>query len=335
MLNSVKLTKIDILFISFLILFSVYFYMHITMIVNPTIDGADYLLNAHGWLSNEPLYAPFRPPLISWVIAGIWLITNESWIVIQYLLPAFTLAAGVTLYALLRKQKGELFAFGVSALTLVNQIVFFWGMQIQTESLSLFFLILSLFLLKSEKEKHWYLAGVAIGLTFASRYPVFVPALTILIAESVIQRNSKLVKKAIITCVPVIAIVIISVFLKTDAFSGAFERDTQFTFLLSPFYILHSVHTWSLVVILVPIAFLFRRTYSDKNNYTYIAWFLVSLLFWSANTTNFQERFMIHSTPAVYYLSMIAIENFTKINISKVSLSRVRRHFVGKDSRRK
>ena len=113
--------------------------MHITMIVNPTIDGADYLLNAHGWLSNEPLYAPFRPPLISWVIAGIWLITNESWIVIQYLLPAFTLAAGVTLYALLRKQKGELFAFGVSALTLVNQIVFFWGMQIQTESLSLFF----------------------------------------------------------------------------------------------------------------------------------------------------------------------------------------------------
>ena len=59
----------------------------------------------------------------------------------------------------------------------------------------------------------------------------------------------------------------------------------------------------------MPISLLFRRTYTDKYNYTFIGWFLVGFLFWSAIAENQQERFMIQVTPAVYFLTVLAIQS--------------------------
>jgi hypothetical protein len=98
--------KIDIVFAIFCI-FLVYGYTYyISLMKVPIHDGAYYLLNAHDWLTNNPLSEFYRPPLISWIIAGVWSITGESWVVVKGLQAAFTVSAGIILYLVLRKHKG-------------------------------------------------------------------------------------------------------------------------------------------------------------------------------------------------------------------------------------
>jgi hypothetical protein len=77
------------------------------------------------------------------------------------------------------------------------------------------FPVLTLFCLKSEKQNRWFIAGVAIGLTFASRYPIFLPAIVLFIAESVARKNTKLISCAIVTLVPVMVLIVSAVYVKT------------------------------------------------------------------------------------------------------------------------
>ena len=308
--------KIDILFVIFcLFLIHTYNY-YISLMKVPIHDGAYYLLNAHDWLTNKPLDEFYRPPLLSWIIAGIWSITGESWVVIKGLQAIFTISAGIILYILLRRHKGAMFAFSVTELTMISGPMFFFSTQIGTEGLSLFFLILTLYLLKTQKESHWFLAGITIGLTFASRYPIILQALVIFIVESLIAKKVRLSIRTISGMVPVIIIVVLVVYLKAGAFQTALAKDATLTLLFTPFYLINSIDIWGLAFLLVPIALLHQRTYSDKFNYTFVAWFIVSLLFWSASSFNFQFRFTIQYTPAVYFLSILAIENILKNGIT-------------------
>jgi hypothetical protein len=153
-------------------------------------------------------------------------------------------------------------------------------------------------------------------LTFASRYPIILQALVIFIVESLIVKKPRYVLRTISGMLPVIMIVVLVVYLKAGVFETALGKDTALTFLLSPFYIINSIEIWGLAFLLIPIALLHERTYSDKFNYAFIAWFIISLLFWSANSSNFQFRFTIQYTPAVYFLSVLAIENIIKNGIT-------------------
>jgi 4-amino-4-deoxy-L-arabinose transferase-like glycosyltransferase len=321
-LLTAKSLKIDVCFIVFLVIFSIFFFFfQVSLNTVPTADQADYLNNARAWLTHSPLQTIIRPPLISWIAAGTWVITGENWVIIKYLIPTFTIAAGFILYLLLREYKGSLFAAAVSVLTLTNPEVFVDGSLILTEGLSLFFLILSFFLLKSSTSRwRWLLAGISIGLTFASRYPVAILAFSILGIECFSRKNIKILFYAILGAAPVILVVVLAVYIKTGTFSGALQQDTHFTPLLSSFYIKHAVAIWGYSVILLPIAFLFKRTYTGRHNITFIVWFTVGLLFWSANATNHQPRFVIQFTPAVYFLVILAVENIAKMNISNLKL---------------
>ena len=308
-LGTLNNRKVDIIFAIFC-LFLVYEYnYYISLMKVPIHDGAYYLLNAHDWLTNNPLSEFYRPPLISWIIAGIWSITGESWVIVKDLQAAFTVSAGIILYILLRKHKGPMFAFSVTGLTMVSGPLFFFSTQIGTEGLSLFFVVLTLYFLKSQKESHWFL-------TFASRYPIILQALVIFLVESLIVRKPRHIIKTISGLMLVIIIVVLVVYLKAGTFQTALGKDTALTLLFSPFYLINSIDIWGLAFLLVPIALLHKRTYSDKFNYTFIAWFIVSLLFWSANSSNFQYRFTIQYTPAVYFLSVLAIENIIKNGIT-------------------
>jgi 4-amino-4-deoxy-L-arabinose transferase-like glycosyltransferase len=308
--------KIDIIFAIFCLFLIHEYNYYISLMKVPIHDGAYYLLNAHDWLTNKPLDEFYRPPLISWIIAGIWSITGESWTIVKGLQAVFTISAGIILYILLRKHKGAMFAFSVTALTMVTGPLFFFSTQIGTEGLSLFFVILTLYFLKSRKESHWFLAGITIGLTFASRYPIILQPLVIFIVESLIAKKPKLAIRTISGMLLIIIIIVLVVYLKAGTFQTALAKDTTLTLLFSPFYLINSTNVWGLAFLLVPIALLHQRTYSDKFNYTFIAWFIVSLLFWSANSANFQFRFTIQYTPAVYFLSVLAIENIIKNGIT-------------------
>jgi 4-amino-4-deoxy-L-arabinose transferase-like glycosyltransferase len=272
-------------------------------------------------LTDTPLSQIFRPQLISWFIAGVWTFTGENWEIAKYMQAAFTLGAGVILYLTLRSHKGDLFALGVVALTMLSVQVVVQSTKILTEGVSLFFLVATLYFLKSGKPNHWFLAGIMVGLTFAARYPVVLQAITLFVIESLVRKDWKLSVRAVSTAVPVILIVIFVIFMKTGTFEMALSKDTNFTYILSTFYLEHSIENWGLAFLLLPVAFIFKRTYADRYNYAFIAWFIVALLFWSANSINHQSRFVIQFTPAVYYLIMLAIEHLTggKITFDRVT----------------
>jgi 4-amino-4-deoxy-L-arabinose transferase-like glycosyltransferase len=310
-----KYNKIDFVFVAFIIVILAYYNYHISQMAIPFWDGAIYLENARDWLKGQPLIESYRPPLISWIIAGIWSIFGEDWILAKYIQMGFTVGAGVLLYLTLRSKKGGLFALGVSVLTMLNPQIFFWSTQILTEGLSLFFLVLALYCLKSEKQYHWFFAGVAMALTFASRYPIFLPAIVLFIVESIARKNIRLISYTIVTLVPVMILIVSAVYVKTGEFSVAITRDTELSPVLSPYYILNSITIFGPAFLLVPIAFLFKRTYFDKYNHVFIAWFVTSFLFWSANAENQQARFMIQLMPAAYYLAVLAIENIWRSDI--------------------
>ena len=322
--------KIDIIFASFCILLISGYYYYISLQQLPSHDGAFYLLNARDWLTNKPLDEHYRPPLISWIIAGVWSITGEDWVIVKWVQPIFTIGAGIVLYILLRKYKGGLFAFGVTALTMTQESLFLASGYIQPEGLALFFLVLTIYLLKSQKEKYWLLAGITSALTFASRYPIFLQAAVIFFVETITVKKPKLALRAILGAAPILVAVVSIVYLKAGTFQIALWKDTTLTTSLSPFYLINSVEIWGIAFLLVPLALLQKRTYTDNFNYTFIAWFVISLLFWSSNSENHQFRFTIQFTPAVYFLSVLAIENIVKsnqsLNILTSFLKRVNRH---------
>jgi hypothetical protein len=312
--------KIDIVFASFCILLISGYNYYVSLQQVPSHDAAFYLLNARDWLTDKPLDEHYRPPLISWIIAGIWAITGEDWVIVKWLQPIFTIGSGVVLYLLLRKYKGGLFAFGVTSLTMTQASIFLATGYIQPEGMALLFLVLTIYLLKLRKEKYWFLAGITIALTFASRYPVFIQAVAIFLVEIIIVRNAKLAYRAILGGVPILIAVVSVVYLKAGIFQIALGKDTTVTTSLSPFYLVNSIEIWGLAFFLAPIALLQKRTYTDSFNYVFIAWFLISLLFWSSSSENHQFRFSFQFTPAVYYLSLLAIENILKSDISLKSL---------------
>ncbi len=314
--RTVNLHIIDIAFLVFLAFLSEQYYSAISTYQVPMWDAAVYLTNARDWLTNLPLSEIYRPPLISWITAGVWAVTGEDWQAVKFLSALFGIGAAVILYFTLRRGKGAPFALGVVVLTMLNPQVFFYSTQLYTESLSLFFALATLYLVKGENMFQWFLAGASVGLTFASRYPIVLAAVVIVLVESYARRNWQILATAISGAIPVVAAVVISVFIKTGTFQTALAKDTVFTILLSPYYLQNSIVTWGWIVLLVPLAFLLRRTYADRYNYAFIAWFGVSMLFWSANAVDQQLRFTIQFSPAVYFLAFLALEAFVKNNQS-------------------
>jgi hypothetical protein len=116
--------------------------------------------------------------------------------------------------------------------------------------------------------------------------------------------------------VPALILIALIVYLKAGTFTTALSKDTTVDPFLSPYYLANSINIWGLAFLLVPVALICRRTYDDKFNYSFVVWFVVSLLFWSASSGNWQFRFAIQYTPAVYFLSILAIENIVKSGIS-------------------
>ncbi len=322
------LNKFDAMLIIFVVILAAHYHFNISKMAFPVWDGAVYLQNAQDWLRDEPLTASYRPQLISWIIAGVWLVGGEEdWTAAKYIQAFFTIAAGAILYLTLRKYKGSLFALGVAGLTMLNSYVFFYSTQILTEGLSLFFLVLSLYFLKNEEKKYsGVLAGVAMALTFASRYPIFLQAVSLLIVEVITRRDARLLINALFGLIPMMVLIMTLVYVKAGDFSVAISSDTKLTLLLSPFYLENYIAIFGYASLLVPLAFLFKRTYADRYNYAFIVWLVVAFLFWSAISGNQQERFMIQVTPAVYFLAILAIENIWKSNVlSRSGLSNFKR----------
>jgi len=192
---------------------------------------------------------------------------------------------------------------------MLNEQVLSNNTQVLSEGISLFFLVLQLYLFRSNNPRNWILGGLALGLTFASRYPIGVQSLAILLAEIIFNNNVKLFRNALVGAAPVVLLVVGLVFLKTGAFQMAIEQDSHLALIPSSFYFINSIQIWGLAFIFVPVALIFRRTYHDRKNYVFIVWFVIGMLFWSMSASNFNYRFATQFTPAVYYLAILGIWN--------------------------
>ena len=152
------------------------------------------------------------------------------------------------------------------------------------------------------------------GLTFGSRYPIFLISIVLFLTEMIVRHDAKkrFLANTLIGLVPIALLIMMAVYIKSGSFEVAIESDTQLNLLLSSFYVQNFIPIFGFISLLLPVALLFRRTYVDKYNYVFIIWFVLGFLFWSSISENHQERFMIQLTPAVYFLAVLAIENIWK-----------------------
>ena len=280
----------------------------------PIRDGIVFMINAHEWLINTNLLEIYRPPLFSWIIDAIWVVNGEDWTAIKYVQMVFTIASVILLYILLRKRKGALFAFGVSALTLTNAQLFFYTSQILTEGISLFFLILTLYFFEGTKRVHWVLSGISISSYVSTLISYFVTIIGDICSRINIKKRSKVYSKGY--CCNYRGNYICRGYSlpKDKHISNSPRERFKFGNSLSSFYIVNAIPIWGPAILLVPVAFLFKSTFKDKFNYVFIAWFIISLLSWSTNASNYQYRFMIQFMPAAYFLVIIAIESIIKFD---------------------
>ena len=137
----------------------------------------------------------------------------------------------------------------------------------------------------------------------------------IFLTELITQQNAKKLKlfaHTMVGLVPIVLLIISAVYIKSGSFTVAIDRDTRVSLFLSLFYVENFIQIFGFISLLLPIALLLRRTYVDKYNYVFIAWFIFGFLAWSGISENQQERFMIQITPAVYFLAILAIEDLSK-----------------------
>lgn len=153
-------------------------------------DEVVYLSNAKSYISNSYFTEDFRFPLLSILIAGIWLITGESIIAAQTFMLLITITTIITFYfiALHYTKKKYLATAAAIALGLSSQFIF-WATKIYTDILSLNLIIISfLILLKKQEQKYIILAGLFAGLAFVARLSTIVTA-TIIVIFLLLNKN--------------------------------------------------------------------------------------------------------------------------------------------------
>lgn len=321
-----KKYKIDILFGLFLIILSFQYYLFVSKLEVPAFDSSSYLLNARDWLYGEPLHLTGVAPLISWIGAGIWYFTGVDWKILKLISPIFAIASAIILYIVIRNLKGSLFAFSVLALTMLNAVFFVWTAHFYEEAIPLFFVVATLFFLRSNKPSYWIIGGIMIGLTFSAKYPIVLQSFAILFAMFLIKRNFKLLIRALITAISIIIIILFIVSLKVGVSNqivisrglGLEGSGVIYNFYATSYYIINSLNFWGWIFLFLPLCFIFRKTYTNVNNFVFIIWFFVGLTYWSSvDNAGFNDyRHIIQFSPAVYFLIILAIENIFKTNIS-------------------
>jgi hypothetical protein len=274
----------------------------------PSWDGFAYMENARNWREGTPLLEPFRPPLLSWIIDVVWLVTGESTQGLRMLNAVFSMAAGVVLYVVIRRHKGDYFALGVVGLVWLQTTAFVYSTQLYTEGLAALCLAGALYFLESRKPSDWIWAGVCLGLAFGARYPALVSGLCLFGAMVLVRRDWRAVRNALLGLLPTMGAIIVLMILKTGTFAMSLPKDRHFTLQLSSYYVVHALDIWGLIVFLVPLALLLPSTWRRSEHLPYLAWAFGSLVFWSANALNQQYRFTINFSPAIYFVALLFVE---------------------------
>lgn len=284
----------------------------------PGWDCAVYMLNAEDWLNlgKHSLYENFRSPLLSWFISGLWIVTGISFGSAKWLSAIFMVASSWVLFLLVQNMKGRWFALFVTVLTMLNPYLFLYTTQLYTESLSLFFLLLIIYFMYKHRP---ILAGICLGLAFASRYFMSVQGVAIIAGSVLVElqlnwNNKPIIQAAKVGAVAlaVIGLVIGAVYLKTGVVKFAMEQDTNWKPLYNlNWYIVHALSIFGVIIILLPVSIFFINY--ESHDLIFLSWLVIGMLFWTGNAKH-DTRYIIQLFVPVYYLALLPLQKWLAAN---------------------
>ncbi|MFT4297912.1 MAG: ArnT family glycosyltransferase, partial [Candidatus Woesearchaeota archaeon] len=172
-------------------------------------DEVVYLSNARGKISESAYTENFRFPLLSTIIAGLWLITGESILSAQILMIIISIATLGVFYAISCKFLSKGIALFSTIFLAINLQFITWGYRIYTDILGVFlFLSCLLLLIISQEEKNksnikkssilLFFAGILSGLAFAARLSTIIPSIIFGIFFILYKSKNKWLKSSII-----------------------------------------------------------------------------------------------------------------------------------------
>jgi len=162
------------------ILLVVYFLFHLGLYIYfPSLiwDEAAYLANAKSFFIGSNYNESFRSPLLSLLIALVWLITGEQVIIAKIISILFTLGCVYLTYIIGKAYFNKKSIF-LSVLFSIAPLMLYWGNKVYTDIPSLFFILLSFYLIQKKKV---FFSGISLGLSFLIRYSASLFGLSALI----------------------------------------------------------------------------------------------------------------------------------------------------------
>ncbi len=147
--------------------------------LNPVLvwDENVYLGNARSHLTPSYFTEDFRSPLLEYIIAGAWLVTGESVFTARLTIILFSLGIIFVFYLISKRLFKN--ALVPTLLFAISSEFIFWGFRIYTDSVSLFFVLLAFYLFIREKRCLYVLSGFFAALSFLTRFPLALFALSV------------------------------------------------------------------------------------------------------------------------------------------------------------
>jgi len=137
---------------------------------------AKNLYDGKGYYINENQES-FRPPLFPYMIFFLWKIFGQSELIVKIIPPLFSIFSVIATYILAEKIYGKQVATWSSLIIATNHQFLFYSLKLLSETIFMTFFAFSLCLLYLGFEKNRKMlifAGVAMGLTFLTRYMGYV-----------------------------------------------------------------------------------------------------------------------------------------------------------------
>ncbi len=158
----------------------VYFLFLLSLVVYlPSLiwDESIYLANAKSLFIGSKYTESFRSPLLPFFVALAWLFTGEQVIVARTISIVFTLGCVYLTYKIGRTYFGKKSIF-LAILFSLAPLMVYWGNKVYTDIASLFFILLSFYLMKNQR---MFFSGVSLGLGFLVRYSASLFGLSVLV----------------------------------------------------------------------------------------------------------------------------------------------------------
>ncbi len=300
--------------LAFLAAYGAYHAWAASQIPVPVWDGAVYMILARDLLTGQPLYEFFRPLVLPGIIAFTWLFTGVNYEIPKFIPLLFTVGSGWILYSLIKPRKGTTFASLTTAFFLFAAPIMLWSDHLLPESLSLFFVLLSVWFLSKGTLRGWLLGGLSSSAAILARYPTAVIVFTIFVVFLYQYRKLLLADfLALGVVLPIAPVYLYSPPLLLDVIERNFVTWSQIAggqlvfatpspHLPIQYYAVELPQIFTFLVPFLLLSLISLSTYKDSFTRVFAVWFIVVFVAFSL-VPNKETRFMFEWVPAIALLS--------------------------------